>query len=203
MLKDDYIKFRCSSDFKKQVENKAKEINMNTSSYIEMLIRKDMINMMYVFSTEEMTNEQIKAILDNKMAKMIDNTQEIDDDFAYLLSKTDKIVIENSVFNSNMTLNDYIELFDGGEYVAIYDFSELEINKTNVISFLIDNLYKKDEETGKTNADNIYESENPKGKVEELINEFLLVQIDIMIDNIKMNMDTIKRQIKDGSFKWG
>ena len=60
MAKENYIKFRCSDDFKNLVEQKAKENNKSVSSYIEYLIRKDIDVMRVVsncFITEEMEKE--------------------------------------------------------------------------------------------------------------------------------------------------
>ena len=57
MAKENYIKFRCSDDFKNLVEQKAKEYGMTVSSYIEHLIRKDVDVMRVVYNdfiTEEM-----------------------------------------------------------------------------------------------------------------------------------------------------
>lgn len=60
MAKENYIKFRCSDDFKNLVERQAKEYGMTVSSYIEHLIRKDVDVMRVVsncFTTEEMEKE--------------------------------------------------------------------------------------------------------------------------------------------------
>ena len=59
MTKENYIKFRCSDDFKNLVEQQAKERGMTVSSYIKHLIRKDVDIMRVVsncFITEEMEN---------------------------------------------------------------------------------------------------------------------------------------------------
>lgn len=60
MAKENYIKFRCSDDFKNLVEQQAKEYGMTVSSYIEHLIRKDVDVMRVIsncFTTEEMEKE--------------------------------------------------------------------------------------------------------------------------------------------------
>ena len=60
MAKENYIKFRCSDDFKDLVEQQAKERGMTVSSYIKHLIRKDVDVMRVVtncFITEEMEKE--------------------------------------------------------------------------------------------------------------------------------------------------
>ena len=57
MAKENYIKFRCSDDFKNLVERQAKEYGMTVSSYIEHLTRKDVDVMRVVYNdfiTEEM-----------------------------------------------------------------------------------------------------------------------------------------------------
>lgn len=63
MAKENYIKFRCSDDFKNLVERQAQEYGMTVSSYIEHLIRKDVDVMRVVYNdfiTEEM-EEVFKA----------------------------------------------------------------------------------------------------------------------------------------------
>ena len=59
MSKDDYIRFRCSTDLKELAGKQAEEKGMNITDYMEYLIRKDENNMMYVYNTEEM-NDDIK-----------------------------------------------------------------------------------------------------------------------------------------------
>ena len=60
MAKENYIKFRCSDDFKNLVEQKAKEYGMTVSSYIEHLIRKD-VDVMRVVYNDFITDEMEKA----------------------------------------------------------------------------------------------------------------------------------------------
>ena len=59
MAKENYIKFRCSDDFKNLVEQKAKEYGMTVSSYIEHLIRKDVD----VMDTREIMIKAVHALL--------------------------------------------------------------------------------------------------------------------------------------------
>ena len=56
MAKENYIKFRCSDDFKNLVERQAKEYGMTVSSYIEHLIRKD-VDVMRVVYDDLITDE--------------------------------------------------------------------------------------------------------------------------------------------------
>ena len=60
MAKENYIKFRCSDDFKNLVERQAKEYGMTVSSYIEHLIRKD-VDVMRVVYNDFITDEMEKA----------------------------------------------------------------------------------------------------------------------------------------------
>ena len=56
MTKENYIKFRCSDDFKNLVEQQAKERGMTVSSYIKHLIRKD-VDVMRVVYDDLITDE--------------------------------------------------------------------------------------------------------------------------------------------------
>ena len=56
MTKENYIKFRCSDDFKNLVEQQAKERGMTVSGYIKHLIRKD-VDVMRVVYDDLITDE--------------------------------------------------------------------------------------------------------------------------------------------------
>ena len=60
MAKENYIKFRCSDDFKNIVEQQAKERGMTVSSYIKHLIRKD-VDVMRVVYDDLITDEMREA----------------------------------------------------------------------------------------------------------------------------------------------
>lgn len=60
MTKENYIKFRCSDDFKDLVEQQAKERGMTVSSYIKHLIRKD-VDVMRVVYDDLITDEMREA----------------------------------------------------------------------------------------------------------------------------------------------
>ena len=60
MAKENYIKFRCSDDFKDLVEQQAKERGMTVSSYIKHLIRKD-VDIMRVVYDDLITDEMREA----------------------------------------------------------------------------------------------------------------------------------------------
>ena len=63
MAKENYIKFRCSDDFKYLVEQQAKERGMTVSSYIKHLIRKD-VDVMRVVYNDFITDEMEEVFKD-------------------------------------------------------------------------------------------------------------------------------------------
>ena len=60
MGKDDYIRFRCSTELKELAGKQAEEKGMNITDYMEYLIRKDRGNMMYLFDCEDIEMELIE-----------------------------------------------------------------------------------------------------------------------------------------------
>lgn len=59
MVKDNYLKFRCTDKMKSTVESKAKENNMSVTAYLEHLIRMDidiMKTVMRDYLTEDIEN---------------------------------------------------------------------------------------------------------------------------------------------------
>ena len=113
MSKDDYIRFRCSTDLKELVAKQAEEKGMNITDYMEYLIRKDRENMMYVYTcTYEWDDELLEKVINNGLAVPTDK-----DDNSHIISKLDKICIDGQTFNSTYTLEEYIRCFDGGDYV--------------------------------------------------------------------------------------
>lgn len=63
MTKENYIKFRCSDEFKNLVERQAQQCNKSVSSYLEYLIRKDadIMRIVYNYCTTEEMEEAFKA----------------------------------------------------------------------------------------------------------------------------------------------
>ena len=191
MPKDDYIRFRCSVELKELVGKQAEEKGMNITDYMEYLIRKDGNNMMYIYNTKEMENDLREKIVNNGLAVIIDEVN--------LLSKVDELVIDGNVIESSYSLDEYIEMFDGGDYITL---ASVEVTMDEVIQTLLGELYQPCNDEGMTYAERIYNSPEPYIEIRKLINEFLLIRIDIVMTDIQMKIDLVKKGIEDGTFEW-
>ncbi len=192
MPKDDYIRFRCSTDLKELVGRQAEEKGMNITDYMEYLIRKDGNNMMYVYNTEEMTDDIKEKIINNGLAVVINEVN--------LLSKVDEIAIDGNVIESSYSLDEYIEMFDGGECVTLIE--EVQVDISDVIETLLGELYQPCNDDGMTYAERIYNSEEPYNEIKKMIYEFLLIRIDFVMTNIKCRITQIQKDIENGTFEW-
>ena len=191
MPKDDYIRFRCSTDLKELVGKQAEEKGMNITDYMEYLIRRDGKNMMYVYNTEEMNSDLRNRIIDNELAVIINEVN--------LLSKVDELVIGGNTIESSYSLDEYIKMFDGGECVTL---AGVEVTMEESIQTLLGELYQPCNDEGITYAERIYNSSDPYIEIKKLINEFLLIRIDIVMTDIQMKINLIKKGIEDGTFEW-
>lgn len=192
MPKDDYIRFRCSTDLKELVGRQAEEKGMNITDYMEYLIRKDGNNMMYVYNTEEMTDDIKEKIINNGLAVVINEVN--------LLSKVDELVIDGNVIESSYSLDEYIETFDGGQYVTLID--EVQIDVSDVIETLLGELYQPCNDDGMTYAERIYNSDDSYNEIKTMINEFLLIRIDFVMTDIKYRITQIQKDIENGTLEW-
>lgn len=150
--------------------------------------------MMYVYYTDELNEKIIKKITDNKNAVIMDPEEKM-----YLLSKTDKISVEGKVIDFNCSLEDYIEMFDGGDLITL---AGVEVTMMESIQILLGELYQPCNDEGMTYSERIYKSTNPYMEIKKLINEFLLVRIDFLMTDIQMKVDLIKEQVENGTLKW-
>lgn len=191
MPKDDYIRFRCSVELKELVGKQAEEKGMNITDYMEYLIRKDGNNMMYVYNTEEMENDIKEKIVNNGLAVVINELN--------LLSKVDELVIDGNVIENSYSLDEYIEMFDGGDCITL---AGVEVTMDESIQTLLGELYQPCNDEGMTYAERIYNSPDPYIEIRKLINEFLLIRIDIVMIDIQMKIDLVKKGIEDGTFEW-
>lgn len=192
MPKDDYIRFRCSADLKELVGRQAEEKGMNITDYMEYLIRKDGNNMMYVYNTEEMNDDIKEKIINNGLAVAINEVN--------LLSKVDELVIDGNVIESSYSLDEYIETFDGGQYVTLID--EVQIDVSDVIETLLGELYQPCNDDGMTYAERIYNSDDSYNEIKTMINEFLLIRIDFVMTDIKYRIAQIQKDIENGTLEW-
>lgn len=192
MPKDDYIRFRCSTDLKELVGKQAEEKGMNITDYMEYLIRKDGNNMMYVYNAEEMDDDIKEKIVNNGLAVIINEVN--------LLSKVDELMIDGNVIESSYSLDEYIEMFDGGECVTLVDGVQIDIS--DVIETLLGELYQPCNDEGMTYSDRIYNSDDPYNEIRKMMNEFLLIRIDFIMTDIKYRITQIEKSIENGTFEW-
>lgn len=192
MPKDDYIRFRCSTDLKELAGKQAEEKGMNITDYMEYLIRKDGNNMMYVYNTEEINDDIKEKIINNGLAVAINEVN--------LLSKVDELVIDGNVMENSYSLDEYIEMFDGGQCVTLID--EVQIDVSDVIETLLGELYQPCNDDGVTYAERIYNSNDPYNEIKKIINEFLLIRIDFVMTDIKCRITQIQKDIENGIFEW-
>lgn len=196
MPKEDYIRFRCSSELKQLAENNARAKELSLTQYMEKLIRKDRDNMMYVFYVYDIDNNDsdfyLKKILDNGLGVQLGDE--------HILSKTNKLVIDGKIFESDLTLEEYIGWLDGGESYEIID--GLEITKVDIINTFKGELEQPCNDNGETYMDIIYNSENPEQEIEKFINEFLEIILDFKMNELKMRIKQIKEEIKNGNVNW-
>lgn len=192
MAKDDYIKIRCSSEFKRMVENKAKEKDMNLTEYIENLVIKDGSNMMYVYSIDELEEDNFNKILNSGFAVRLGDE--------CLLSRSDKIAIGTELFESYDTLENYIECMDGGESIELV--KGLEVTQEEVIESLIGELEQPCDDNGNTYIDRIYNANDSYKEIKKLIDEFLMINIDFKLTDIKCSIQYLQKQMKNGENVW-
>ena len=192
MSKDDYIRFRCSTDLKELASKQAEEKGMNITDYMEYLIRKDRDNMMYIFDCIDIEENIKEKIINNGLAVVFDDN--------YLLAKVNELVIDGHVLKYYVDLEQYIQFYDGGGYVELIE--GLQVGQDDAIDVLIGELYQPCDDTGMTYAERIYNSENPSEEVSKLINEFLLIAIDFKMTDIQIRIREITEQVKSGNVKW-
>ena len=146
MAKENYIKFRCSDDFKNLVEQKAKENNKSVSSYIEYLIRKDIDFMRIVsncFITEEMEKE-----FENEQSCYLSSDEEYwlftDMNFFNKMEKKYKFDEEleerGGMGIYNMNISEYIELVYEDEEAEYFGYN-IPFADYDVTDICEDNIY--------------------------------------------------------------
>ena len=192
MPKDDYIRFRCSSDLKELVGKQAEEKGMNITDYMEYLIRKDGNNMMYIYNTEEMENDLREKIVNNGLAVVFNEDK--------LISKVEKISIDGKIIKSWCILESWISLYDGGEFLTLTD--GVQIGLDDVINTLLDEINLPYDDSGETYAEKIYNAKNPDEELRKIFNGILLTLIDMKMEDFRIKANIVREQVKNGTFKW-
>lgn len=192
MSKDDYIRFRCSTELKELAGRQAEEKGMNITDYMEYLIRKDRGNMMYLFDCLEIEDAIEEKIVNNGLAVVFNENR--------LLAKVNELVIDGQVIKSDVDLEEYIQYYDGGEFVELTQ--GLQIGKDDAIDVLLGELYQPCNDEGLTYAERIYNAKSPRDEIEKLIEEFLLIAIEFRMTEIQSKIVNIKSQIENGKIEW-
>ena len=192
MTKTDYIRFRCSVELKRMAEQQAIERGMNITEYMEYLVRKDANNMMYIYNTECMNSNVKEKIISNGLAVALNDS--------FLLAKVSELIVDGAIIKSDLSFDEYIEMFNDGGFVTLID--DLQITKNYVLDLMRDELYQSCGDGNQSYADRIYSSNDPYVEIEKIMNECLLTLLQIKIDEIQNNFQTITDQIKNGTFEW-
>ena len=121
------------------------------------------------------------------------------DEDMYLLSKTDKISVDGKVIDCSYSLEEYIKFFDGGDVIRL---AGMEITMMETIETFLDMLYEVCNDKHETYAERIYNSNNPRNEIKQIINEFLIVRMDMVMSDLKSEINKINKQIEDGTLKW-
>ena len=153
MTKENYIKFRCSDDFKNLVERQAKEYGMTVSSYIEHLIRKDVDVMRVVYNDfitegmEEAFKEESTVYLssdgDAWLFTNMDVFKKMDKKFQFDIETDERECVYNtdiSDYISNtyeVTVADYF-----GFDINLSEYDETDVCEYN-IEYLCNNEWDK------------------------------------------------------------
>lgn len=148
---------------------------------------------MYVYYTEELEEDIVNIILVEGLAVSI----HVDDNM-YLLSKEKKIVIDGNTIVYDYTLEEYVQMLDGGEYICIQG---MEITKMEVISVFTEDLYKTDNKI-ESYADIIYKSENPYNEINRLIDKFVIVRLEQLEKEFRQRINAMKKQVNKCGIEW-
>lgn len=155
--------------------------------------------MMYIYCVKELDKEFKKKIINNGNAVRIDPEDDLYNDM-YLLSKTDKISIDKKLIKSDYTLDEYIKMYDGGDFINL---AGVEITKLETIETFLDMLYEScGNDKNETYAERIYNSVNPRNEINKIINEFLRIRIEVVMSDIKSEINRIEKKIENGTLEW-
>lgn len=194
MGKDEYIRFRCSSELRRLADNNARKRGMSLTDYMENLIRKDRDDIMYVYSMYDENGEEIDLldkILESGQAVKMGEKED------YILSKASKLVFDGKVISEpNKTLEEYISWLDDGDYIKLIE--GLEIPKIDAINTFLREINQPCNDDGVTYAEMIYNAKEPKKQIDQYLNEFLIIHIDFIVSEINAKKEQIRNQTEEG-----
>lgn len=156
--------------------------------------KEDCERKFYVFVNDELNGFK-NEIINSGLAKMLDDK--------HLISKTNEININGYIIKSNYMLEDYIRENYGQEHIWVRIIDGLNITKDECAYFLSEDLYTiYDKDTKPTYASEIFNSDNPSEKIEELIDLLIIDVVANKIKEIENRQNELRNQIKNKEFKW-
>ena len=156
--------------------------------------------MMYVYDVRHFEDDEVKMVIDNGLAVALRS-----DELIKILSRFEQLGVGDEVIFPCDKLEDYLEYYDGGEYVNINSIAGdtlLQPSMEEAITVLQDCLYSDRGDGKSTYADRIYNSVDPAIEIRSILEECLLIVICMKIDEIKSSAEGIKSRIKEKTFKW-
>jgi len=153
--------------------------------------------MLYVYNIEKF-NDKMTA---DKIVNECKGVRMNPESFSYILSKTEKITIDNETIDCKFTFEDwYLSYYDG--VVELID--NLEVTKEDIVNILVSKLEQPiDDSTKVTYLDTIYNAKNPYLKIIELENDFLILKIGMIVAEIESRFRRIAEEVNEGTFEWG
>ena len=147
------------------------------------------------YNLEDSQSEKIwKQIVENGLGRFFD-------DEYYIISENKSFKIGEYSIERSTELSEWVSyLVYEDESVEVCD--GLRINHSEVMDRLLEWFEEDVRGTGITYADIIYNAENPKEKVYELLNTILPTVMDLKLEKIKIEMNNIVEKFKSKKLKW-
>lgn len=149
--------------------------------------------MMYIYwnlDIDELDQELFDKIINDGLAVRIDEEK--------LLSKTETISIDGKIIEYSWTLDELIDMRDGGGYLQLSE--DIQVGLDEAIEILLEKLYQLCQDHGTSYAERIYNASNPSEEITRLLEESLIARIQYKVDEIQNNFNKICKQIADGTF---
>lgn len=147
------------------------------------------------YNLEDSQSEKIwKQIVDDGLGRFFDEEY-------YIISESKSFKIGEYSIERSTKLSEWVSyLVYEDESVEICD--GLRIKHSEVMDRLLEWFEEDVQGTGTTYADIIYNAENPKEKVYELLNTILPTVMDLKLEKIKIEMNNIVERFKNKKLKW-
>lgn len=150
---------------------------------------------------EDVDVSLLEKILNNGLATSLIQKEEVEAGYRgeWILAKENQIIIDGIEIESDWELEDFIDGFDGGEWI---DVEGIQISKGRAIWRLTCELNQIGNDNNETYEEIIYNADFPFDKILELIDQFLLVELDSLLTNIHGRIRQINKQVEDRTFEW-